>query len=188
MDEKGGCTRGSENRAAEGPVKLEFLLDGEAITITSDPLTAASELLKTLRAPGTAAGVVRNSCKKGLCGLCTLIFNGQPALACLIPAYRLHQAELLTAASFAAFSASFRRGAEFAGAHFCGYCDQARTIAAWYAIAPGHPLDTTRLREIACSIRCPCVPVERFERAIGYAADIEHNRIEHNRIGAADTG
>ena len=175
-------------------MKLEFRLDGEAITLHSDPLTPAGELLARLQQPeqrperqpdSTQAMdtiAIRNPCQRGLCGLCTIIFNGGPAFACLIPAYHLHKAEVLTAAApaFVALGDSFRRAAELAGAHFCGYCNQARILAAWYALELPRPLDTTRLHEIAHSIRCPCVPAERFERALRYAIDIERNRMREH--------
>ena len=79
-------------------------------------------LLNALRRYGYKGA--KKGCDTGDCGSCTVIFNGKPALACLIPAFTAHGAEITTIEGVGTVQNPHPLQESFveAGAVQCGFC------------------------------------------------------------------
>ena len=79
-------------------------------------------LLDALRRHGYKGA--KKGCDTGDCGSCTVIFNGRPALACLIPAFTAHGAEITTIEGLGSVQNPHPLQETFveAGAVQCGFC------------------------------------------------------------------
>ncbi len=79
-------------------------------------------LLNALRRYGYKGA--KKGCDTGDCGSCTVIFNGKPALACLIPAFTAHGAEITTIEGVGTVRNPHPLQEAFveAGAVQCGFC------------------------------------------------------------------
>jgi aerobic-type carbon monoxide dehydrogenase small subunit (CoxS/CutS family) len=73
-------------------VNIQFILNGDDIQMTVDPADRLADLLKR----NGLADSVHVNCGLGSCGRCMVICNGRPANACLIPAFQLRNAEIIT--------------------------------------------------------------------------------------------
>lgn len=62
-------------------VPIEFVLNGSPIHLT---VTATDRLLDVVR--GLGATGAKEGCGEGQCGACTVLLDGLPTLACLVPA------------------------------------------------------------------------------------------------------
>jgi len=79
-------------------------------------------LLDALRRYGYKGA--KKGCDTGDCGSCTVIFNGKPALACLIPAFTAHGAAITTIEGLGTVRDPHPLQEAFveAGAVQCGFC------------------------------------------------------------------
>jgi aerobic-type carbon monoxide dehydrogenase small subunit (CoxS/CutS family) len=79
-------------------------------------------LLDVLRRCGYKS--VKKGCDTGDCGSCTVLLGGKPVLACLIPAFTAHGAEITSVEGLGTVRAPHPLQEAFveAGAVQCGYC------------------------------------------------------------------
>jgi carbon-monoxide dehydrogenase small subunit len=75
------------------PVKIvNFNLNGRNVDVMVPPLTTLQTLLrKDMDYTATKSG-----CKQGSCGSCTVLLNGEPMLACLLPVEDIEGQDVLT--------------------------------------------------------------------------------------------
>ncbi|HAX38051.1 MAG: hypothetical protein A2087_14755 [Spirochaetes bacterium GWD1_61_31] len=73
-------------------MNIQFILNGDDIQMTVDPADRLADLLKRK----SLADSVHVNCGLGSCGRCMVICNGRPANACMIPAFQLRNAEIIT--------------------------------------------------------------------------------------------
>ena len=68
--------------------RISFTVNGEVREVTCPPSTRLSEVLReTLALRATKVG-----CNAGDCGACTVLLDGNPVCACLVPAGQLEGA------------------------------------------------------------------------------------------------
>jgi aerobic-type carbon monoxide dehydrogenase small subunit (CoxS/CutS family) len=108
---------------------LTVLLNGRRATLECEP---ADMLLDVLRDQGL--GSVRETCRIGVCGACTVLLDGEPVTGCLIMAAQVQGREVTTVEGLGGTHPVQRA---FADAHAfqCGWC------------TPGFVLTTKRLLE-----------------------------------------
>jgi 2-furoyl-CoA dehydrogenase FAD binding subunit len=77
---------------ADAHASTHLTVNGEPVTLNASPrLTLADALRDHLGLTGTHLG-----CEHGICGMCTVLVNGQAARSCLLFACQLEEAEILT--------------------------------------------------------------------------------------------
>ena len=77
-------------------MKIEFRLNGKPLEVDVPPMTRLSNMLKD----STEVNSVRSSCNKGECKSCSIFFNGDIAASCLIPAFEVRNADIITLEGF----------------------------------------------------------------------------------------
>ncbi|GGO85595.1 (2Fe-2S)-binding protein [Marinobacterium nitratireducens] len=120
-----------------------------------------------LKLKGTKFG-----CGKGLCGACTVHFNGNPTRACQLPLSAASGGQVRTI-----------EGLSENGDHplqkawieedvpQCGYCQPGQLMSAAALLASGAPVDDASIRAAMSGNICRCGTYGRIVRAIKRAAD-----------------
>ena len=105
--------------AVNGSFDIFIKVNGERRSFT---VKNTEFLLDALRRYGYKGA--KKGCDTGDCGSCTVIFNGKPALACLIPAFTAHGAEITTIEGVGTVQDPHPLQEAFveAGAVQCGFC------------------------------------------------------------------
>ncbi len=148
---------------------IELDVNGEPQEFLAPP---AWTLLAALRdALGLTAA--KRGCAQGTCGTCTVLLDGEPVLACLIPVETIQGASVRTLEGVAdgteldAVQAAFLEGF----ATQCGFCTPGMIMAA-EALLDANPSPTREdvVRAISGNV-CRCTGYESIIRAILDAAE-----------------
>jgi carbon-monoxide dehydrogenase small subunit len=109
-------------------MNIDFTLNGEKVSARAE---ANSRLVEVLRSRFKLLGV-REGCLYGYCGACTIFFNGKIVPSCLIPAVMAEGAEIVTIEGFSKTVEyeDIVQGFAQAGVKTCGFCDNAKILAA----------------------------------------------------------
>ena len=158
-------------------MKLNFRLNGVAVSLSAPPQTSLTVLLGSHLSPEHS---LRLGCSSGECGLCHLMFDNSLACACRIPAIRVSGREITTASAIydTAEYSMIKRGLEWAGVRTCGYCYPARLVAAYSLLSHKKPIGRSLFAAVARSVHCYCVNPNRFQQALSYMVDLTNKR-EH---------
>ena len=106
---------------------ITFEVNGQPVSVAVHPVTRLSAVLRDeLRLTGTKVG-----CDAGDCGACTVLVDGEPACACLVPAASVEGRSVRTVEGLAngrlsALQASFLEH----GAAQCGICTPGLLVTA----------------------------------------------------------
>lgn len=104
-------------------MSIEFTLNGKPTSLDIHP---AERLLDTLRYALRLTGT-KEGCGEGECGACTVLLDGLPANACLIPTYQIRGRDIRTIESVETGGlGALKRG----GATQCGACTPGVVMAA----------------------------------------------------------
>lgn len=107
--------------------RFELKVNGVTRTVTTDPRRTLLEVLREdLDLTGTKYG-----CGEGQCRACTVLIDGRPELACLMPVSRAASREILTIEGLASSGALHPVQQAFLdeGAFQCGYCTPGMILA-----------------------------------------------------------
>jgi carbon-monoxide dehydrogenase small subunit len=146
----------AEPRPADDPslVPLRFRLNGVMIETRARPDMHVVDLLREeLGLMGAKIG-----CGIGRCGACTIIVNGKAVNACLLMAYRLEGADVITIEGLATLAEgrivmdAFTRGNAFQ----CGYCAPGMTLAMTALLLGASQPDEADIREALGGNICRC--------------------------------
>ena len=135
--------------------RIAFEVNGAPVSCRVPPVTRLSSVLRDeLRLTGTKVG-----CDAGDCGACTVLLDGEPVCACLVPAASVagravRTVEGLANGRLSALQASFLAH----GAAQCGICTPGLLVAAT-ALLERNPAPArrarSRTRSAACSAAAP---------------------------------
>jgi isoquinoline 1-oxidoreductase beta subunit len=147
---------------------VSFVVNGTERSLPVDPeMPLLWALRDVLALKGTKYG-----CGVGLCGICTVLIDGVPNHACMVPVSKVAGSEVTTIEGLAALPA--RRALLDAWiaeqVPQCGYC-QPGQIAAAAALLARNPRPSDREIDAALSgVLCRCGTYQRIRRAIRAAA------------------
>ncbi len=145
--------------------KIEFTVNGEVRVVTCSPSMRLSEVLReSLSLRATKVG-----CNAGDCGACTVLLDGDPVCACLVPAGQLAGRQVETAESLAgsddtlsALQASFLRH----GAAQCGVCTPGMMMAATALLRQNGAPDRKSVEDALGGVLCRCTGYAKIIDAV----------------------
>ncbi|MCZ4290998.1 (2Fe-2S)-binding protein [Hoeflea alexandrii] len=145
-------------------IDIALTLNGEAVTGRAEPRMLASDFIRdVLLMTGTHVG-----CEQGVCGACTIRFNGVVARSCLLFAAQLDGAVVETVESLAApqdlndIQKAFRKH----HALQCGFCTPGFLMTV-SEILQTLPLSTDHeIRDALSGNLCRCTGYEHIVRAV----------------------
>ena len=150
-----------------GGVPVRFTLNGRRVTIDAHPL---KRLLDVLREDCGLTGT-KEGCGEGECGACTVLVDGAPVNACLVPFAHVERARVTTIEGLGGRHPLQRTFVELGGAQ-CGICTPGMIMAA-VALGPDPPLPAIQAGLAGTLCRCT-----------GYAAIYRSIRRATRRSGA----
>lgn len=107
---------------------VNFVLNGKATSVMVEPLVKLTNLLREqLGQTGTKVG-----CDAGDCGACTVLLDGEPTCACMIPAGRLDGCDITTVEGLGSDNVLTNLQQSFLhhGAAQCGICTPGMLMSA----------------------------------------------------------
>ncbi len=149
-------------------MKIAFMLNGKKTEIDTYPTERLSDLLKN---SGKITSV-RTSCSSGECRSCSVFMNGDVVPSCLIPAFEVRGAEIVTLEGFRKTKdyADIISAFEYSGADPCDLC-RGGTILTIHAILErfAEPDDDQILDAFSGNI-CPCTNMKLIIKTVRHAA------------------
>jgi carbon-monoxide dehydrogenase small subunit len=129
-------------------------------------------LLQALRDLGYTD--VKNGCEKGDCGACAVLLDGKPVNSCLVLAWQVDKAEIVTNAGLGTMDNPHPLQEAFAdsGAIQCGYCTSGMIVSAKALLdANPHPTEEEIRKAISGNL-CRCTGYEQIVAAIRRASEV----------------
>ncbi|MDR2068984.1 MAG: aldehyde oxidoreductase [Spirochaetaceae bacterium] len=154
---------------------IGFILNGEDVTIRTE---ADIRLLNILRDTFKLFGA-KCGCLTGICGACSVIFNGNVVPSCLIPAFRIRGCEIITIEGFSQNDEyqDILMGFSQAGVENCGYCDAGKILAVEALLEKIPRPSKTDIIAAFSGIRCRCTDPIRLVEGVLLTADIRQRRL-----------
>ena len=149
---------------------MTFHVNGETRTVAASPTHTLLEVLREeLELTGTKHG-----CELGHCGACTVLVDGEPALACLMLAVEAQDAAITTVEGLARDNTLHPLQQTFAerGAAQCGYCSPGLIVTAAALLwQRPHPTDEQICAALDGNL-CRCGSQARVLRAVRRADEL----------------
>ena len=145
-------------------MRIRIDLNGESKDLDADPLARLLDVLRIdLGLTGTKEG-----CGEGECGACTVLIDGLPVNACLVPVAQVDGHAVDTVEGLAdgtALTALQQALIEHNGTQ-CGICTPGIVMTATAAIAREPGASRERLREVLAGNLCRCTGYQRVIDAV----------------------
>lgn len=149
---------------------LEFRLNGRHVTIDAAPDRRLADILRDhFQLMGT-----KIACGIGRCGACAVLLDGSAVNACLVMAYRLPGAEVVTAEGLAALptARAVRQALTAESAFQCGYCAPGFTVALTALFLREANPDISVIEETLGGNLCRCSGYNSIRRAAAAVAKL----------------
>ncbi len=142
----------------------QFTVNGHTVSVDSQPMTRLLDVLREeLRLTGTKEG-----CGEGECGACSILIDGVPVNACLIPVAQAQGTEITTVEGIASDDTLDPIQDAFIeyGAAQCGICTPGFIVTA-RALLNGTPNPTReQVREALAGNLCRCTGYQKIIDAV----------------------
>lgn len=152
---------------------INFKLNGRQVKIETAPETRLVDLLRK----NFQLLSVREACREGRCGSCTIQFNGTTQLACLIPAIRLGGADIVTLEGInnGGVPNYLQKAFIDTDAIQCGFCTSGLIMSAYHYIENGGRDDPEEIKKALSGNLCRCTGyvkvIEAVRLAIKYRSE-----------------
>lgn len=155
-------------------VEVNFCVNGIDRQVSIDPRYALSDVLREdLSLTGLHVG-----CEQGVCGACTVLIDGEPAVSCLTLAVQADGCDIKTVESLSdpnSGLARLQRSFIKHGAFQCGYCTPGFLMMGHYILTSGHGKTRETVRDSLSGNICRCTgyePIIDAIVAVGTDADL----------------
>jgi aerobic-type carbon monoxide dehydrogenase small subunit (CoxS/CutS family) len=140
---------------------MQFILNGSRVRINMHPMKRLLDVLREdYRLTGTKEG-----CGEGECGACTVLIDGAPVNACLIPIAQVDGSRVMTIEGLGGKHPLQRAFVEHGGAQ-CGICTPGMIMA---AVALGQRPSMDAMRHGLAGNLCRCTGYSAIYRSIAAA-------------------
>jgi aerobic carbon-monoxide dehydrogenase small subunit len=161
-------------------VTISFILNGEDVSAKARSVDRLVDLLReSFRLLGPRA-----DCRSGRCGRCLVFLDGRLVPSCLVPAFAARGREVVTIEGYAQTEdyADIAAGFLEAGVVTCGFCDNAKIMAAG-ALLEHVPRPTPReILEHMSAAPCRCTDPDAIVKAVLAVAERRARRL-YRRAG-----
>ncbi|MHA3700699.1 (2Fe-2S)-binding protein [Jatrophihabitans sp. YIM 134969] len=143
---------------------IEVEVNGDAYRRTIEPRMLLSDFIRReLRLTGTHVG-----CEHGVCGACTILFDGQPVRSCVMLAVQADGHSLSTVESLAGDGELNPLQQAFNRCHGlqCGYCTPGFLMTLQPVVDAGEPMDDDDIREAISGNLCRCTGYQQIVDAV----------------------
>ena len=145
-------------------LSLSFKLNGRSVSVSVSPNTMLADLLREgLDLKGTKTG-----CREGECGVCTVLVNGEPVNACILPAMKVQGFSVLTIEGLSENGGLDPLQQAFIdeGAVQCGYCTPAMILTAKAFLDKNPGPDELQIRQGLAGVLCRCTGYSKIVQAV----------------------
>ncbi len=151
-------------------MKIRLTVNGKKHELDVPPMLRLLDLLREeLRLTGTKEG-----CGEGECGACTVLLDGEPVNACLVPACQVDGSRVTTVEGLAKrHSLSRLQEAFFQGGTQCGMCTPGILMTSAALLARGGVPSEATVREALAGNLCRCTGYVKIVEAVRAAARSE---------------
>jgi aerobic-type carbon monoxide dehydrogenase small subunit (CoxS/CutS family) len=152
-------------------VKITILLNGRETTVECEP---ADMLVEVLRGEGLTS--VRETCRIGVCGACTVLLEGEPVSGCLTMAAQVDGQEITTVEGLGG-THPVQRAFVDAHAFQCGWCTPGFVLTAKRLLEENAAPSDAEIAEALGGNLCRCgsyVKINEAVRCAGAAMQKEH--------------
>ena len=150
-------------------VTIKLTINGEAREGSCEPRKLLVDFIREdLGLTGTHAG-----CEHGICGACTILFNGEAARSCTTFAVQADGAELVTIEGLANKNGSLNTLQQLFHEHHalqCGFCTPGMLITATDLLKVNPKPDEEQIREAMSAVVCRCTGYQGIVNAVAAAA------------------
>ena len=164
---------------------MNLTVNGIARQLDGSPLTPLLDVLREeLGVTGPKAG-----CHQGGCGACTVLVDGEPRRACLVPAGYAEGTEVTTAEGLGGPDdlSPIQQAFVHHYAAQCGFCTSGMMLAAHAYIAHGGSDDHEAIQEALGGHVCRCTGYSKILEAVSAAARGESFDLSTTAIGKHTT-
>ncbi len=152
------------------PRKVRFKINGAPREGLAEPRKLLVDFIRDdLGLTGTHIG-----CEHGICGACTILFNGEAARSCLMLAVQADGAELMTVEGLAAPDGTLHPLQQAFWEHHalqCGFCTPGMLMAAWDLLRVNPTPTEDEIRTGLSAVLCRCTGYQGIVEAVKTAAE-----------------
>jgi aerobic-type carbon monoxide dehydrogenase small subunit (CoxS/CutS family)/carbon monoxide dehydrogenase subunit G len=154
--------------AADDTVDVRFTVNGTPATVRVQPrVTLADALREHLGLTGTHLG-----CEHGVCGMCTVLVDGEAARSCLLFAVQCEGAEVVTVEGLGTPDAQHPLQQAFSHHHAlqCGFCTPGFLMSSYDLLAHRPGVKPDELPEELSGVLCRCTGYRNILAAVADVA------------------
>ena len=150
-------------------IDIAVTVNGSQYERTIEPRLLLSDFLRhDLELSGTHVG-----CEHGVCGACTVLFDGQPVRSCLMFAVQAHGHEILTVEGLGTIDNLHPLQESFRQAHGlqCGFCTPGFLMTLLPYLESNPDPSEQQIREAISGNLCRCTGYQHIVDAVKLAAE-----------------
>jgi len=152
---------------ANGNENLKFVLNGVEMRTYVDPSVNLLDYLRRLHLFG-----VKNGCREGDCGMCTVLVDGKPVRSCMVKAISVDGHEVVTVEGLQQNEKMHPVQQAFyeTGAIQCGFCTPAQMLTAKALLDENSKPTEEEIRDALNGVLCRCTGYVRIVDAVKRAS------------------